>query len=201
MAITKRVRRVYRSAVALVIAVAVVAIVTLGVNALLLGAAELVSSVWPGIALPIYGTFVAMTPLFFLLGRVPAPIALAVVREQDANSRSFIWSFTYVQVSGFLLLVVGASEFLRYWNLQFGGFSGQSSDYWSWLWYGTSWVLDNGLANFSQIYGWQVSDIRPTTMTTQTLVWIYNILVEVFAVTAIVRAAQAMRRILAQVDD
>jgi hypothetical protein len=55
-----------------------------------------------------------------------------------------------------------------------------------------SWVLDNGLANAGQIWGWNVSDIHPITDTTRALVWGDNVILVFLALAAITQSVQIL---------
>jgi tetratricopeptide (TPR) repeat protein len=89
--------------------------------------------------------------------------------------------------------VVTFSEFFRFWNVQFGGFQADGLNYWDWLRFGISWVLDNGLANFDQIFGVSVSDTHPTNLMTKSLVWGFNVMLEVIVIASVIRAFQGLR--------
>ena len=181
---------------------------------------EWANTAWPGSLLFIYG-FVAIScalvfaGIIFTAGNISRDRAkgkrLMLDPERDIakevedfgrglssilGSGIFITSFLAMTVGAFGWFIVSYSEFLRYWYLQYGGFVAHSDGYLYWLSYGVSWLLDNGLANFGQIYGLNISDVQATNLTTQTLVWIYNVILEVFAVAAVLRGVQGLRAII-----
>ena len=89
-----------------------------------------------------------------------------------------------------LCFVVGFSQLLRYWYLSYGGFYASGTDYFYWVRYGLSWILDNGLANCDQIYNWHITDAYPTNFVTRALVWAFNILLETLVIGALMQTIQ-----------
>jgi hypothetical protein len=90
-------------------------------------------------------------------------------------------------VAYLLVFIFVSGQFLRHWSLLFGGFSLQGGDYLTWTLYAVSWLLDNGLGNFGQIYGWDISTIHPVNDMARSVIWIYNIALEFLAVAAVVK--------------
>jgi hypothetical protein len=114
-----------------------------------------------------------------------------IARYVPTRAPNFNWGANMGVVVGFFLLFVLLSgQFLRHWSTQFGGFSPNGGDYLPWTLYAVSWLLDNGLANFGQIFGWDISPIHPVNDTARSLVWAYNIALEFFAVATLVQAVR-----------
>jgi hypothetical protein len=149
------------------------------VGGLFLGVCALVAENVPVLGLPIYGLLLLFATGFFLIAYFLPMRRLIGIADPDV----FLVLANMGILAGVLaMLVVGSGEFLRYWSLSFGDFApARETGYWSWALYGVSWVADNGLANIGQIWGWNVSDIHPTTDTGRYLVSGYNVILEVVA--------------------
>jgi hypothetical protein len=148
-------------------------------GAAILGGCAVVAENVPVLGLPVYGLLLLFATGFFLIAYflpMERLIGTAVPDVFDLSSNIGI-------LAGFLaVFVVGSGEFLRYWSLSFGDFApARETGYWSWALYGVSWVADNGLANIGQIWGWNISDIHPTTDTGRYLVSGYNVILELVA--------------------
>jgi hypothetical protein len=98
-----------------------------------------------------------------------------------------------VSLAVLFTLVVGFSQLCRHLAYYFGGFSPATDNYWDWTRYGALWVLDNTLFNLSQIFQWQVSDIQAVSLWSRLLVWVFNIVLEVFAIVTFLRAINLVR--------
>lgn len=147
----------------------------------------------------LYVYFLIVVPeAFSLFGSIGALVAYGIalmwaliitpaysVREIKGETEL---QYALIPALNVVVFVFDFSEFARYWAIQFGGFAAHSRDYWYWLRYGFSWLLDNGLANFGQIFGWNISDIHPITPVTRLLVWGYNISLEVLVVAVAISA-------------
>jgi hypothetical protein len=145
------------------------------------GLAEGVGHLWTPLVLPIYGLELV------LLGTI-----LVIIYATKADAYNiFDFPGQLVLVEGalaFLLVFIFVwGQFLRHWSLQFGGFSPNGGDDLAWTLYTISWMLDNGLGNVGQIFGWSISSIHPVNDTARTLVWVYNLLLEFLAIAAVVK--------------
>jgi hypothetical protein len=144
--------------------------------------AEGAGLLWPPLALVVYGLVLAgMTSVYL---RFPT-LARAVVSSGVGFA---VFSSLGIALEYLLVFMFISGQFLRHWSLQFGGFAPQGGDYLAWTLYAVSWLLDNGLGNFGQIFGWDISIIHPINDTTKSLVWIYNVALEFLAIATVVRA-------------
>ena len=89
-----------------------------------------------------------------------------------------------VTLAALVGFVVFSGEFLRFWSLVYGGFSGQGRtisdlgggffDVLNWLLFVCSWAVDDILANPLQITGTHISTIQVISGDAQFWVWCYN---------------------------
>ena len=157
---------------------------------------ESAASLWPPIAILMYGLVLILTLLSFVF--VPTlskgylkPGLIVGIGKVFGIGKAFDKFMNSVIALGLpvyslLLFIFLSGQFLRHWALQFGGFSA-GGDYLAWTLYTASWLLDNGLGNFGQIFSWDISSIHPTNDTARSLVWIYNLVLEFLAVAAVVK--------------
>jgi hypothetical protein len=113
----------------------------------------------------------------------------SIIDEAQPSNAPVALIATNITLSIVVVFVVCFSEFCRYWSFQFGGFETHGSGYWYWIMFGISWLLDNVLANFSQIFGFRFTDISPNNITTEGMLWGYNIALEFIVIAAIFRGA------------
>jgi hypothetical protein len=144
--------------------------------------AEGAGSVWSPLTLYFYGSVLAFELLVFW--RYPALFGDTPIDTDLYRLGSYLAGL----VTYFLVFIFISGLFLRAWSLQFGGFSPHGGDELAWTQYAVSWLLDNGLGNFGQIFGWDISPIHPINDTARSVVWIYNLGLEFLAVAAVVRA-------------
>lgn len=88
---------------------------------------------------------------------------------------------------------VCSGQFFRAWQRQFGGFAvptGAGADYWEWVRYSLSWVLDNTLATAGQIFGWNLTVVRPVSLAAQVVIFGYNLVLEFFLVALLVTISE-----------
>ena len=147
--------------------------------------AETLGYFWPPFALLIYGIALLLLLFSFLF---VLRVANFADRSSLANRINELRILSVANTVGYLLTFIFLSgQFLRHWSLQFGGFSPGSGGTLAWTAYAISWMLDNGLGNFGQIFGWNISSIHPTNDTARTLLWVYNLLLEFLAIAAVVK--------------
>lgn len=90
---------------------------------------------------------------------------------------------------GFTLVFLTATtiafgEFCRRWFTLFGGFSARTTDYWSWVWYGVSWLLNTLTLGLSQAFSWPVTDIHPTDFLPRLFAFLFGLFVDYIALAA-----------------
>jgi hypothetical protein len=148
--------------------------------------AEGAGNLWAPLALLVYGFLLLFVMVVFL------GLPSLVKSSQNQGSIS-VWTmslaFPLFYLSVFIIL---SGEFMRQWSLQFGGFSSQGGDYVDWASYSISWLLDNGLGNFGQIFGWDITTIQPINDTARSVVWSYNLVLEFLAITAVVKTVRVV---------
>lgn len=149
-----------------------------------LAATQVLASIFPTYGTIIYGVPILMS--LVIMGRYFFGFSgySAAGLNEHGVAINLSWCLSYA--------VLGFGQLCRYWNLHFGGFVGHDATYWQWAPYGVSWVLDNGLANLGQIFGWNITDIQPVSFAARTITWIYNVGLDLFAVAVFLRYAPAL---------
>jgi hypothetical protein len=157
--------------------------------------AEFVSMQWPGVSLPLYGLLIVLSLLLALRSRWYAHTYFA---SETVDQRR-VWSAV---LSGQLVapctvaFVVCCGQFLRAWQRLFGGFAAPAGmGYWDWVRYSLSWALDNTLANAGQIFGWELTSVRPVSTEAQLLVFGYNLVLEFFLLALLLRLLRIFSRL------
>jgi hypothetical protein len=114
----------------------------------------------------------------------------ALARVLPGQKRHDVGTVLYFVVfwAGFFL--IGFSGFCRHWYLAFGGYRATTIDYWQWLRFGLSWVLETFTFNLSQIYGWTITNIQATTFLTRLWLVVFNVALEAMVVGGVVRMAR-----------
>lgn len=160
-----------------------------------------VSYLWPAGALYVYGITLGSQLVYLLGWRTPWArrwVEHQVARDLGANlppARARAWGQFYyavlvlgVSVVTTGLFAFGFGPFLRLWSAHYGGFVAHGATYLDWAKYSFSWLVDDLLANITQIYGLGVSTIRPVTDTARGLVLGYNVVLETFVVVTLLSA-------------
>jgi hypothetical protein len=154
-------------------------------------ATEGAGNLWQPLPLLIYGLLLLGLLLAFLI--LPSQARGVLGFESIGTATITLAGY----IVGFLLMFTFLSgQFLRHWSLQLGGFSPVGGDFLLWTLYALSWLLDNGLGNFGQIFGWDISSIQPINDTSKALVWVYNRALEFLAVASVVRVVRVVRQYL-----
>jgi hypothetical protein len=86
-----------------------------------------------------------------------------------------------------IVFLVASTEFMRFWAIGYGGFTGHDTSWFGWFFFALSWVLDNSLANAGQIFGRNITDLHAVSSGAQWVTFAFNVLLEVFFFSAIVR--------------
>lgn len=190
----------------LLLAYVAVLVIPVGGSALTLVVAYLLTAHWPQIGVVVYVFVIALSLAVFvfmqvLLYRLP-PLEKALNSSYSLSGRLLgvarslrvmviiVWPGLIGYGGG---VVIGFGQLFRSWQYQFGGFSAPAhAGYWEWAQYSLSWVLDNVLANAGQIFGWDVSPIHPVAPGAQTLVLVYNIMLELLVLAVVIRSFQVV---------
>ncbi|HEV2239334.1 MAG TPA: hypothetical protein VGR57_21945 [Ktedonobacterales bacterium] len=132
-----------------------------------------------------YGAALLLCLALSALGLIPT--------ESDNTTEGQI---TGAGVTGACLIYIALAfgPFCLYWNVRFGGFAGHAENYWGWTRFGLSWILDNGLANMGQIFGWNISDIQAIGFGARAITWCYNIALDFIVVASFFRYAPRLLR-------
>jgi hypothetical protein len=139
---------------------------------------------------PAYGVFIYGAALLVCL----ALSALGLVPTDSDNTTE--GQITGAAITGACLfyIVLAFGPFCYYWNVRFGGFAGHAQNYWGWTRFGISWVLDNGLANMGQIFGWNISDIQTVGFGARVITWSYNIALDFIVIASFFRYVPRLLR-------
>jgi hypothetical protein len=126
--------------------------------------------------------------LFIRLSFRGFPYAGALVSQitRESDPRLF-WARVTVTVATLPYFVILFSSMCRYWYLDFGGFSAASSDYWYWVRFGASWLLNNYTFGVPQVFNWNISDISATAVGPRLLVVAYNLILDLIVVANVVQ--------------
>lgn len=96
-------------------------------------------------------------------------------------------------------LTVAFSQSSRHLYALFSGFSTEhANSYWGWLRFGITNVMDSALIDAPSIYGFAISSTMPTSIWSQTWVFVFRLLLEVLVIGLAWKGIKAMGRFRTQ---
>ncbi len=123
--------------------------------------------------------------LFIAMGNIPS-----TTPSQDAGDE-MEFAFTLV---GAIAVLVSFSQLARHLTILQGGFAFDELGYWHWLRFGLSNLLEAALFDTPAIYEWNLSEIRPISNWSRTLVFLFRTTIELVVVAAVLRQVAIARK-------
>jgi hypothetical protein len=157
------------------------------ISYILLTLAELSSYVWTPLSISLYVVLI-MLAILVMRGINSRPSVINAM-EQD-----FLYelSMTFT-IMGFILAMACFSQICRHLYILFGGFDADNADYWHWLRFGVSNLLDSTLFDVPDIFEWNFSEIKATSFWSRTIVFIFRTSLEFLIIAGILRQVGVAR--------
>jgi hypothetical protein len=137
------------------------------------------SYIWRPITVLLYILLFALG-LFLLFG------SLAGSSSEDKHSPFYTDDLAMVLLC-VLAVIVGFSQFNRHVAILHGGFSADQTGYWHWMRFGVANFLEAALFDVPAIYEWNLTEIKPTTTTSRTVIFFFRTLAEILVVAELLR--------------
>lgn len=162
---------------------------------IILALAEGCSYIWRPLSILLYMVILLALHLAFwsILTRKARAKGETKLKEEELREKEQV----AVRTSWVPVILVGNlvafSQICRHLYLLFGGFVASQADYWHWLRFGISQILDNALFDTLTIYDWQISEIHATVFWSRIIVLLFNIYLETLVIVYVVYQFQVAR--------
>ncbi len=159
-------------------------LVLLPVIYLILAIVEASSYVWRPISVLLYSALLLLA-LFLLV------LNLWSASEERLRKHSvLVRSHFSTGLAAAIVMLISFSQLSRHLHILFGGFTADRPEYWHWLRYGFSTLLDGVTFGAPSLYNWTLTEIQPTLFWSQTLTLLFTASLQILVIASVWRNVQ-----------